>query len=213
MPVRRTVCPSCRSGLTVACLPLKVVDPSRELVNQSSDSKLGFIVDDLVATDLVGIGFIDNDLVVLDRPLRPHVEAAVKVRRVEYFAGHTDLARRAATPTAAAVAAHRRIRVGWLGLIAQAHVVRQVRPTIVRELAIVLLQGVIFAWVCLLIGLADGGGEFWSGTDLAARLAIEVAISVINGLVSTERAPLASWNFFVNRRKAFLGGWLSILRG
>merc|ERR1719310_2104748 len=25
MPVRRTVCPSCRSGLTVACLPLKVV--------------------------------------------------------------------------------------------------------------------------------------------------------------------------------------------
>lgn len=93
MPVRRTVsCPSCRSGLTVACLPLKVVDPSRELVNQSSDSKLGFIDADLVATDLVGIGFIDYDLVVLDRPLRPHVEATVP-GRVDYAAGQTDLAR------------------------------------------------------------------------------------------------------------------------
>ena len=201
MPVRRTVCPSCRSGLTVACLPLKVVDPSRELVNQSSDSKLGFI-----DADLVVIGFIDNDLLVLDRPLRPHFEATVP-GRVDYFAGHTDLARCAATVTGAIAAAHRRTRVGRLGLIAQAHVVRQFRPTIVREIAMPPPQGVVFAWVCLRIGLADCGGEFWSRMNLAARLALEVASrSDINGPVNTERAPLAIWNLFVNMRKAFLGG-------
>ena len=67
-------------------------------------------------------------------------------------------------------------------------------------------RGVIFVRVCLRIGLADCVGEFWSRTNLVARLASEVAISVMNGPVNTERAPLAIWNFFVNMRKAFLGG-------